>query len=60
MLFFGLRQRDERGGRLKKWLKLLFEDGGDSETTFDTLLLRIDNIIDYSEKPKFCSRDAMP
>lgn len=30
----------------KKWLELLFEDEGDSETTFDTLFLRTDNIID--------------
>lgn len=45
MLFFRIRQRDERGGR-RKVAELLFEDEGDSETTFDTLLLRIDHIID--------------
>lgn len=43
---FRIRQRDERGGRRKEVAELLFEDEGDSETTFDTLLLRIDHIID--------------
>lgn len=41
-----IRQRDERGGRQKEVAELLFEEEGDSETTFDTLLLRIDHIID--------------
>lgn len=36
----------KEGDGEKKWLELLFGDGGDSETTFDTLSLRIDNIID--------------
>lgn len=45
----------------KKWLSCSLRTEGDSETTFDTLLLRIDNIIDYVQrKTKFCSRDAMP
>lgn len=30
----------------EKWLELLFEGEGNSETTFDTLLLHIDDIID--------------
>lgn len=30
----------------KKWLICFFKDEGDSEMTFDTLLLRIDHIID--------------
>lgn len=40
--------------------ELLFKGEGNSETTFDTLLLHIANIIDLSpEKTKFCSSDAM-
>jgi hypothetical protein len=43
LCFFRIRQRDERVGRGRKEVaELLFEDGGDSETTFDTLLLRVD------------------
>lgn len=47
MLFFGLRQRDERGGRLKRsGLSCSLRTKEILRRLFDTLLLRIDNIID--------------